>query len=111
MKQLNTVHISRCYFPGYAPESYDTLELHVFTDASEEAYAAVAYFRIIDRGQVRCTLVGAKTKVAPLKPLSIPRLELQAALLGARLAKSIEENHTLNINRRVFWSDSSTVLS
>ncbi|XP_065084406.1 uncharacterized protein LOC135706688 [Ochlerotatus camptorhynchus] len=111
LKELDQVTIPRCYFPNYSPNSLDTLELHVFVDASEEAYACVAYFRIIDRGQVRCALVSAKSKVAPLKPLSIPRLELQAAVIGSRLVKSIEENHTLPIRRRVIWSDSSTVLS
>lgn len=72
---------------------------------------ASAFFRIVDRSQVRCVLVSSKTKVAPLKPLSVPRLELQAALLGVRLAKSVAENHTLVIVRRFFWSDSTTVLS
>ncbi|XP_055632837.1 uncharacterized protein LOC129773265 [Toxorhynchites rutilus septentrionalis] len=85
--------------------------LRVVMNASEEAYAALAYFRIVDSSGVRCSLVSAKTKVAPLKPLSIPRLELQAAVLGAKLSKSVEDNHTLPIVRRVFWTDSSTVLS
>ncbi|XP_062699445.1 uncharacterized protein LOC134284513, partial [Aedes albopictus] len=109
--QLNAVRIPRCYFPGYLPDSFNTLQLHLFVDASEEAYVAAAYFRIVDQSQVRCILVSSKTKVAPLKPLSIPRLELQAALLGSRLAKSVAENHTLPIKQRFFWSDSTTVLS
>lgn len=96
--QLDSVRIPRCYFPEYLPESFGTLQLHVLVDASEEAYVAAAYFRIVDRTQVRCVLVSSKTKVAPLKPLSVPRLELQAALLGARLAKSVTENHTLCIS-------------
>ncbi|XP_055622908.1 uncharacterized protein LOC129766407 [Toxorhynchites rutilus septentrionalis] len=111
LKQLEQVQIPRCYFPGYSDRSYHSLELHIFVDASEEAYAALAYFRIVDSSGVRCSLVSAKTKVAPLKPLSIPRLELQAAVLGAKLSKSVEDNHTLSIVRRVLWTDSSTVLS
>ncbi|XP_062557610.1 uncharacterized protein LOC134222475 [Armigeres subalbatus] len=96
---------------GYSKGSYESLELHVFVDASESAYAAVAYFRIVDKGQVRCCLAGAKTKVAPLKQLSIPRLELQAATIGARLMKTITDSHTVTIKRRLMWSDSRTVLS
>ncbi|XP_058840949.1 uncharacterized protein LOC131696424 [Topomyia yanbarensis] len=109
--RLCEVKIPRCYFPGYSADSLDTLELHVFVDASESAYASVAYFRIVDCGRVRCALVASKTKVAPLKPMTIPRLELQAAVLGARMAKTIQESHKIPIRLRVMWSDSSTVLS
>ncbi|XP_055633089.1 uncharacterized protein LOC129773502 [Toxorhynchites rutilus septentrionalis] len=111
LQQLEQIQIPRSYFPGSSSEIYRSLELHIFVDASEEAFAAVAYFRIIEQQTVRCVLVSAKTKVAPLKPISIPRLELMAAVLGVKLAKSIEEYHTLAITRRVFWSDSSTALS
>ncbi|XP_055615046.1 uncharacterized protein LOC129761354 [Toxorhynchites rutilus septentrionalis] len=53
LKNITGLRISRCYFPGYNPEGMKNLELHVFVDASAQAYAAVAYFRIIDRGQIR----------------------------------------------------------
>ncbi|XP_055633779.1 uncharacterized protein LOC129774105 [Toxorhynchites rutilus septentrionalis] len=108
---MNTVKVDRCYFPGYNPDCYNSLNLHVFIDAGEEAYAAAAYFRVVDNGRVRCILVSSKTKVAPLQPLSIPRLELQAAVLGARLRKTIEQKHSLKIQRTFFWSDSSTVIA
>ncbi|XP_055528011.1 uncharacterized protein LOC129720559 [Wyeomyia smithii] len=111
LQDLRNIKVQRCYFPGYRPSTYDTLELHVFVDASETSYAAAAYFRVIDGDEVRCTLVQAKTKVAPLKPLSIPRLELQAAVIGTRLMKSIVSSHTLQIKRKVMWSDSNTVLA
>ncbi|XP_062716205.1 uncharacterized protein LOC134291874 [Aedes albopictus] len=111
LKKLGELRIPRCYFPGYDPKSLETLELHVFVDASAQAFAAVAYLRIIDRGQIRVALVASKTKVAPLRGLSIPRLELMAALLGARLRKTIEENHSLKVQKTYFWSDSSTVCS
>ncbi|XP_062708920.1 uncharacterized protein LOC134288349 [Aedes albopictus] len=111
LQQLDRIEIPRCYFPGYSSEDYRTAELHIFVDASEEAFAAVAYFRIVEGTTVRCSLVSAKTKVAPLKLLSIPRLELSAAVLGARLSKSVVENHTIPIRRKTFWSDSCTFLS
>lgn len=90
LENLNQVKIPRCYFPGYDPRCLNSLELHVFVDVSEAAYACAGYFRIVDRGQVRCALVSDKTKVAPLKPMSDPRLELQAAVIGVRLMKSIQ---------------------
>ncbi|XP_062533253.1 uncharacterized protein LOC134202221 [Armigeres subalbatus] len=92
-------------------QSLESLQLHVFVDASESAFACVAYFRVVDHSQPRCTLIASKAKVAPLKPLSVPRLELQAAVIGSRLAKSIADYHTVTISQRFFWSDSRTVLS
>ncbi|XP_062557856.1 uncharacterized protein LOC134222708 [Armigeres subalbatus] len=111
LRKMNTVKVARCYFPGYNTECFNSLDLHIFVDASEEAYSTVAYFRVIDNGRVRCSLVSSKTKVAPLQLLSIPRLELLAAVLGVRLRKTIEEKHSLKVRRTFFWSDSSTVIA
>lgn len=85
-------------------------ELHVFVDASQEAFAAVAYVRgrAVD-GQVVCRLVMAKTRVAPVKALTMPRMELQAAVLGTRLALTVRENTQMDIRRRVMWTDSTDV--
>ncbi|XP_055645439.1 uncharacterized protein LOC129781961 [Toxorhynchites rutilus septentrionalis] len=58
-----------------------------------------------------CVLVAAKTKVAPLKPMSIPRLELQGCALGARMLKFVQENHTIPITKRYLWTDNTTALS
>lgn len=56
-------------------------------------------------------MVVAKTRVAPLKTTTIPRLELQAALIGSRLARTIVEEHEVKPGRIVMWSDSRTVLA
>ena len=62
------------------------VQLHGFCDASEAAYAAVTYFRIVDQHCVlHVSLVMSKTKVAPLKQLNIPRFELCRATLLAEL--------------------------
>ncbi|XP_055633828.1 uncharacterized protein LOC129774158 [Toxorhynchites rutilus septentrionalis] len=111
LKELDNVRITRCYFPGYDPACYDDLELHIFVDGSEQAYSAAAYFRVRDQGQIRCALVSSKTKVAPLQLTSVPRLELQAAVIGARLRKTIEDGHSVRVKSTYFWSDSSTVIS
>ncbi|XP_045485959.1 uncharacterized protein LOC123689546 [Pieris rapae] len=83
------------------------LQLHVFYDASEQAKARVAYWRIgTDVIDVRLI---AKAWVAPIKPQNIPRLK-QAALIGARLAVAITEGHRIKPNKIVLWTDSTTML-
>lgn len=109
LPNISKIRIPRCYTYNM-PGKSTSVELHVFVDASENAYAAVGYFRISAGEFVKCSLVAAKTKVAPIQPMSIPRLELQAAMLGARLANSITEGHSFQISRRMLWSDSKTVL-
>ncbi|XP_039451485.2 uncharacterized protein LOC120430439 [Culex pipiens pallens] len=111
LPRVQAMTVPRCYFLGAKLSDYVNLELHVFTDASEEAYGAVAYFRIWVHGKPKVSLVTGKAKVAPLQYLSIPRLELQAGTLGARMAAAIKANHTLPIRRTVMHTDSATLLS
>ena len=66
----------------------------MFGEASEQAIFSVAYFRFsYANGSVDCAFVTAKTRVASKKPLSIPRLELQAAVLSARLSTVVIKEH------------------
>ncbi len=108
LEQLNTLKMPRCLFPEEA-QIVDA-ELHTFCDASEEAYAAVIYLRVNysdDRVLVR--QVRAANKLAPKKTISIPKLELNAALLGARLLRTVHSTLEPKIRRRKLWTDSSTV--
>ncbi|KAJ2948430.1 hypothetical protein O0L34_g7673 [Tuta absoluta] len=109
LQNLKQVALPRCY-PMFS--SADKLELHVFVDASETAFIAAAYWRSVNsEGEIKVTLAAAKGRVAPLKTVSIPRLELQAATLGGRLARTVEREHERRADRRVMWTDSRTVLS
>lgn len=104
------LRIPRCYC--LADCEVNHCELHIFSDASESAFAAVAYWRfVLKDGDVKLALVCSKVRVAPLKPVSIPRLELQGALIAARLASTICDSHRFRPVRKVFWCDSRTVLS
>ncbi|XP_055918462.1 uncharacterized protein LOC129950553 [Eupeodes corollae] len=109
LKQIESIKVPRRYVSWDPDES--KFSLVVFADASEKAFASVAYLRFDRDGDVEVSVAMAKAKVAPLKQLSIPRLELQAAVLGVRLATTIKESHTLHIYEVLFLSDSKTVLS
>ncbi|XP_045034629.1 uncharacterized protein LOC116930576 [Daphnia magna] len=105
---LNQVAMPRCLFPNR--ETLESSELHTFCDASEEAYAAVIYIRnVFSSGQVVIRQVKATNKLAPKKTISVPKLELNAALLGARVTQVVQQALPAHIHRRRFWTDSSTV--
>ncbi|XP_055623485.1 uncharacterized protein LOC129766911 [Toxorhynchites rutilus septentrionalis] len=108
---INEVKIPRCFFGNLRPQEVDEIEIHVFTDASVVACACVAYLRISSTRGNLCSLVAAKTKVSPLRTLSIPRLELQAAMMGSRLLQNVCSALTLDIRKRFLWTDSATVLA
>src|SRR5436190_16546759 len=88
------------------------IELHGFADASNRAYAAVVYLRVLHSFEsVQISLLAAKTKVAPLKTVSIPRLELNAVVLLCRLLKWIR--HSLDLDQAPIygWTDSTITLA
>ncbi|XP_068149409.1 uncharacterized protein [Drosophila tropicalis] len=90
--------IPRCYFDS--SDQVHDVQLHTFVDASELAYAAVCYLRIRQGKRTYLSFVASKAKVAPLSPLSIPRMELQAAVIGAKLNLATK---THNANKHETW--------
>ena len=90
----------------------DSIELHGFCDASEDAYAGVVYFRVQDMcGNVYISLVTSETKVAPIKRLTIPRLELCGAQLLAQLLHHAKQALSIPTESVFAWTDSTIVLS
>ncbi|XP_016657058.1 uncharacterized protein LOC107882735 [Acyrthosiphon pisum] len=88
------------------------IQIHGFADASIKCYGACIFLRSTnEQGEHTAKLICAKSKVAPLKVISLPRLELCAALLLARLVSRIVPKLKLNIAKKYFWSDSKIVLS
>jgi hypothetical protein len=75
-------------------------------DASEKAYGACVY---VCDGE-NAMLVISKNRVAPLKNITLPRLELMAAVIGARLGNNIQQNIGLDFDSITYWSDSQVVL-
>ena len=95
----------------YFNRERDKAELHVFADASEDTMCAVAYLRSKPKEySADLAFVIGKCRVAPMRHLSIPRLELQAAVTAVRLKEQIVKEHEMKINSCTFWSDSTTVM-
>ena len=85
--------------------------LHVFVDASPAAYGATAYARYIyQSGSISRRIIASKAKVAPLKAVSLPCLEMMGAIVRLRLASSISSVLESLIKQATFWSDSMDVL-
>lgn len=90
LDEVKHFSIPRCYFKSNLSEN---LELHIFVDASIDAFAAVSYWRKVG-DEVEVSFIYGKARVAPRKILSIPRLELQAAVLGVRMKNLILNRHS-----------------
>ena len=107
---LHELSINRCW----QKEDYKELQaiqLHHFSDACEDGYGACSYLRTVDQaGRVSVCLVMAKARVAPSVSITIPRLELMAAVVAARLSTILERELRLERVSHHFWTDSQIVL-
>ena len=111
LPKLGLMKIPKSYFSG----SFEHLELHVFGDSSQEVFSAVAFLRALvnssdNEKRTELAFVIGKARVAPMKVLTVPKLELQAALLASRLREEICEALTIHIQRTFMWTNSATVL-
>ena len=109
LQYISQFRMLRCYSPDLWHSTQ--LELHVFADASERGFGVVSYLRIVaPSGTISCSFVMAKCRNAPLKKLTIPRLELQAAVLAARMFLKLKSELPYAITRTQMWTDSMTAL-
>lgn len=93
--------------PAHSSQS----ELHHFSDASELAYGSCTYVRsVLPSGEITISLVMSKSRVAPLKRSSVPRLELEAAVLSAKVDALLKHEMNIEFVRSVFWFDSEIIL-
>ena len=107
---LTSHHISRCYYPKDIKVT--STQLHGFSDASERAYSGVVYIRIEDpTGDAYTSLVISKTRVAPIKRQTIPRLELCEALLLSQLLHHCKEVLNVPMEDVYAWTDATIVLN
>ena len=81
-----------------------------FCDASRSAYAATVYLHQFSKNKSRNDLVFSKTRLAPVKEISVPRLELMAVVIGVECLKFVERQYKLSIEKLYMWTDSSCVI-
>ena len=112
LQTLSKFKLARCVTSPPSTESKTVeYELHGFCDASQAAYSACVFVRAIDEeGRSRVNLLAARTKVAPVKTETIPRLELCGAVLLTKLVKSVLASLRIPFRAVRCWTDSTTVL-
>ena len=95
-------------------ENFEVLkfEIHHFCDSSQTGYGCVSYLRSVSKnGNVSVSLLYSKARVTPIKPMTIPRLELCAAVLAAKVGTTLRRELDLVLSHSVFWCDSEIVLA
>ena len=109
LPQLEDLAVERCFKPATMKEIKST-QLHHFSDASQQGYGAVSYIRVEDvSGNVKCSFVMGKSRLAPIKLVTIPRMELSAAVVSTKLDKMSRNELSLPIDQSFFWTDSTCV--
>lgn len=85
--------------------------MHVFAEASELEFAECAYLWIRANGKIECDLIAARSKVNAIKPITLPRVELNATVLAAKLVRNISSiNHDMKIETFA-WNDFEIALT
>ncbi|XP_067034701.1 uncharacterized protein [Acropora muricata] len=108
LSALSQVEVPRCHL---VHGTVRDISLRLFSDASEDGYGMCAYLRFVyASGTVRCSFWVGRSRSSPVRPISIPRLELQAATLSVKISRVLLDELTYEISKITFWSDSQTTL-
>ena len=109
LPEISSICIPRCYIP--VSSTIVTRQVIEFSDASEKAYCGVVYLRSLDTaGGVYTSLIMAKTRFAPIKKATLPRLELCGAQLLSQLMKHLQEIFAVPTSNLYAFTDSTIVL-
>ena len=110
LSKLESLRVERSLKPTSFGEITSS-QIHHFSDACQFAYGAVSYLRVTNgQGDIYCSFLIGKSRLSPLKQLTIPRLEVSAAVVAARLDRMLKQEIDMQVGQSVFWSDSSCVL-
>lgn len=110
LPSLNNLHIPRYLFLN---KTISKVDIHGFCDASLKAYAACVYFRTeYEDGSISCNLISSKSRVAPLKVISLPRLELCSMVILVKLVHQVRQifKDRVSVSSVDLWSDSQIAL-
>ena len=107
---LDKISVPRFFFNSHIREANT---LHLFCDASEQAYCALIYIQTRSPDDERSSnLLISKTRLAPVKRITLPRLELLACFIGAKLLKKVMDELTFSQPMTIFcWSDSTIAIN
>ena len=110
LQLLEKLSIPRCFKPEqFGPVT--NAQLHHFSDASTSGYGQCSFLRLEnERGDVHCAFVFGKARVAPLTVVTVPRLELTAAVVSARVSGLLRQELQYKDIQETFWTDSEVVL-
>ena len=110
LPRLAEFKMMRCLKPAGFEEP-KSVTLHHFADASELGYGTISYLRLEnDKREVKCSFLMSKSRVAPLKQVTIPRMELTAATVAVRVDHMIKRELEIEVDSTYFWTDSMSVL-
>ena len=111
LPKLSQFAIERCLKPANFGRIVSS-QLHHFSDASEIGFGSISYLRLSDgHGGIHCTILQGKSRLVPLKQVTIPPLELSAAVISVQLDKVLKRELDLPLTERsIFWTDSTSVL-
>ena len=103
LKELEGLSVDRCFKPANFGKIVDC-SLHHFADACEYAYGQASYLRIVDEsGRIH-------SRVAPLKYITMPRMELVAATLSVKISALLKRELQMNYDKEIFWTNSKVTL-
>ncbi|XP_067275485.1 uncharacterized protein [Pseudorasbora parva] len=110
LDKLSELSLDRCFKPSaFGPTN--AAQIHNFSDASQDGYGVVSYLLLTnDRGEKHVSFLMGKSRVAPLKQITIPRMELTAAMVAVKIDRMLKEELEVPLMESVFWTDSTTVL-
>ena len=110
LRLLEGLKIPRCYKPAELGDP-KVVELHHFSDASQVGYGQCSFLRLLNESdQAHCSLVMGKSRVTPLKSVTIPRLELTAAVVSVRVSQWLGHELEYQDVTEFFWTDSKVVM-